>query len=82
MTWVIVKQVQTPFQDARGELPRRAELLRVLSACGYRFPFRLVRLVRSLARDLGQISAVDIAVGLAEVLPSGLYSPRGSSATP
>ena len=40
-------------------------------------PVRLARLVRTLARDLGQISAVDIVVGLAEALPSGLYSGEG-----
>jgi predicted acylesterase/phospholipase RssA len=40
-------------------------------------PFRVAQLVRTLIRDLGQLSAVDIAVGLAEVLPSGLYSGDG-----
>jgi predicted acylesterase/phospholipase RssA len=33
--------------------------------------------VRTLVRDLGQVSAVDIAVGLAETLPSGMYSGKG-----
>jgi predicted acylesterase/phospholipase RssA len=36
-----------------------------------------VRLVSSLARDLGQVSAVDIVVGLAGALPSGLYTGDG-----
>ena len=40
-------------------------------------PLRLAHLLRTLARDLGQISAVDIALGLAEALPSGLYSGEG-----
>ncbi len=76
MMRVIVKQVQTPFQDARVSSllrPNYSEFVRMW----LQVPFRLVRLVRSLARDLGQISAVDIAVGLAEALPSGLYSAKG-----
>ena len=39
-------------------------------------PLRTVELVRSLAR-LGEISAIDLGVGLAEALPSGLYSGSG-----
>ena len=76
MMRVMVKQVQTPFQDARVSSllrPNYSEFVRMW----LQVPFRLVRLVRSLARDLGQISAVDIAVGLAEALPSGLYSAKG-----
>jgi predicted acylesterase/phospholipase RssA len=33
--------------------------------------------VRKLLRDVGQLSAVDLVVGLAEALPSGLYSGDG-----
>jgi NTE family protein len=76
MMRVMVKQVQTPFQDARVSSllrPNYYDFVRMW----LQVPFRLVRLVRSLARDLGQISAVDIAVGLAEALPSGLYSAKG-----
>lgn len=39
-------------------------------------PLRSLELVRSLAR-LGELSAIDIGVGLAEALPSGLYSGDG-----
>jgi NTE family protein len=39
-------------------------------------PLRSLELVRSLAR-IGELSAIDIGVGLAEALPSGLYSGRG-----
>ncbi len=39
-------------------------------------PLRSLELVRSLAR-LGEISAIDIGVGLAEALPTGLYSGSG-----
>jgi NTE family protein len=76
MMRVIVQQVPTSFPDARVSAllrPNYWEFVRT----GVLFPFRVAQLVRSLVRDLGQVSAVDIAVGLAEVLPSGLYSEKG-----
>ncbi len=76
MMRVIVQQVPTSFPDARVSAllrPNYREFVRK----GLLVPFRVAQLVRSLVRDLGQISAVDIAVGLAEVLPSGLYSEKG-----
>jgi NTE family protein len=39
-------------------------------------PLRTAQLLRSLAR-LGELSAIDIGVGLAEALPTGLYSGSG-----
>jgi NTE family protein len=39
-------------------------------------PLRSVELVRALAR-IGELSAIDIGVGLAEALPTGLYSNSG-----
>jgi NTE family protein len=76
MMRVIVQQVPTPFPDARvGSLlkPNYAEfLLRSVLA-----PWRLAGLLRALVRDLGQISAMDLVVGLADLLPSGLYSAEG-----
>jgi NTE family protein len=39
-------------------------------------PLRTAELVRSLAR-IGELSAIDIGVGLAEALPTGLYSGSG-----
>jgi NTE family protein len=39
-------------------------------------PLRTLELVRSLAR-FGELSAIDLGVGLAEALPSGLYSGGG-----
>jgi predicted acylesterase/phospholipase RssA len=76
MMRVIVQQVPTSFPDARVSAllrPNYREFVRK----GLLVPFRLAQLVRSLVRDFGEISAVDIAVGLAEVLPSGLYSEKG-----
>lgn len=70
MMRAIVRQVPTPFPDARiGALLKpnyRQFLVR-----GALLPLRLAQLMTMFARDRGQISAVDIALGLAEVLPSG-----------
>jgi predicted acylesterase/phospholipase RssA len=76
MMRVIVQQVPTPFPDARISSllkPNYGEFL----TKGVMLPLRLARVVRSLVRDLGQLSAVDLVVGLAEALPSGLYSGEG-----
>jgi NTE family protein len=76
MMRVIVQQVPTPFPDARISSllkPNYGEFL----ARGLMLPLRLARVLRTLVRDMGQLSAVDIAVGLAEALPSGLYSGKG-----
>src|ERR1700751_2076548 len=76
MMRVIVQQVPTSFPDARVSGLLRPNYREFVSK-GVRVPFRVAQLVRTLIRDLGQISAVDIAVGLAEGLPSGLYSEQG-----
>jgi NTE family protein len=76
MMRVIVQQVPTPFPDARVSSLLKPNYVEFLTK-GALIPFRLAQLVRALIRDLGQISAVDIAVGLAEALPSGVYSGQG-----
>jgi predicted acylesterase/phospholipase RssA len=76
MMRVIVQQAPTPFPDARVSAllhPNYGELL----AKGLLLPFRLVQVARGLLRDLGAVSAVDLVVGLAEALPSGLYTGDG-----
>ena len=47
-------------------------------AKGAALPLRTLELVRSLVR-IGEFSAMDIGVGLAEALPTGLYSGSGVS---
>src|SRR5947209_12217074 len=76
MMRVIVQQVPTPFPDARISSLLKPNYLEYVSK-GLQLPWRLAQVVRSLVRDLGQISAVDVVVGLAEVLPSGLYTGDG-----
>jgi NTE family protein len=76
MMRVIVQQVPTSFPDARVSSLLRPNYREFVTK-GLLVPFRVAQLVRTLIRDLGQISAVDIAVGLAEVLPSGIYTKEG-----
>jgi NTE family protein len=76
MMRVIVQQVPSPFPDARISSLLRPNYGEFVIK-GLMLPWRLARVVRTLIRDLGQLSAVDIAVGLAEALPSGLYSGEG-----
>jgi NTE family protein len=76
MMRVIVQQVPTPFPDARVSTLLRPNYREFL-VNGLLVPLRLARLIPRLVRDLGQISAVDVALGLAESLPSGLYSSDG-----
>jgi predicted acylesterase/phospholipase RssA len=76
MMRVLVHQVPTPFPDARISALLRPNYIEFLTK-GALMPFRLAQVVRRLLRDLGQVSAVDIAVGLAEALPAGVYSGEG-----
>jgi NTE family protein len=76
MMRVIVQQVPTPFPDARVSSLLKPNYREFVTR-GAMLPLRLVEVLRMLARDRGQISAVDVALGLAEVLPSGLYSGDG-----
>jgi NTE family protein len=76
MMRVIVQQVPTPFPDARISALLKPNYLEFLTK-GAMLPLRVAQLLRSLLRDLGQVSAVDIVVGLAEALPSGLYTGEG-----
>jgi NTE family protein len=76
MMRVIVQQVPTPFPDVRVNALLRPNYTEYLQK-GAMLPWRLARLVHRLVRDFGQVSAVDLVLGLAESLPSGLYSTAG-----
>src|ERR1700688_2976839 len=73
MMRVIVQQVPTPFPDVRVSSLLKPNYLEFITK-GAMLPLRLAQVVRTLINDLGQVSMVDIAVGLAEALPSGLYT--------
>jgi NTE family protein len=76
MMRVIVQQVPTPFPDARVSALLHPNYSEFLSK-GVQIPFRVLQVLRRLVRDVGQVSAVDLVVGLAEALPSGLYAGDG-----
>ncbi len=76
MMRVIVQQVPSPFPDARISSLLKPNYSEFVTR-GLLLPLRVARLVRTLIRDFGQVSAVDLAIGLAEALPSGLYSSEG-----
>lgn len=76
MMRVLDRQAPTPFPEiALGTL--LSLNLRELASKAVVFPWRLAKLSYDAARHLGQVSALDVVLGIAEGLPSGLYSGRG-----
>jgi len=76
MMRVVNRQVPTAFRDVDvGQLLRPNVL--EFAASAVKLPFRTLGLARSFAGQLGQLSAMDVVLGLAEVLPSGAYSSAG-----
>ncbi len=76
MMRVVTHQGPLPFRDIDlgdllqlnlGELARKGALL----------PLRAAKLTRQLVSQLGQVSLMDLGAGLAESLPSGLYTGGG-----
>ncbi len=76
MMRVVTRQGPLPFRDVDiGDLlrPNLAEFVRK----GVALPWRAISLARQLASELGQVSLMDLALGLAEGLPSGIYTGAG-----
>jgi NTE family protein len=76
MMRVVNRQVPTPFRDIDvGTLlrPNFVEFAR----SGVMLPLKLAKVARGLAGQLGSVSAMDVVLALAEVLPSGMYSGSG-----
>jgi NTE family protein len=76
MMRVVNQQVPTPFRDVDVGTLLRPNLLE-LAWRGLRLPLQAAGFLRQVAGQLGQISAMDIVLGLAEALPSGVYSTSG-----
>jgi NTE family protein len=76
MMRVVNQKVPTPFRDVdRGTLMRSNALEFAQSTA--LMPLRLLGLARTFVGQRGNMSLIDVAVGIAEALPSGLYDGRG-----
>ncbi|HKE80505.1 MAG TPA: patatin-like phospholipase family protein [Solirubrobacteraceae bacterium] len=76
MMRVVNRQVPTPFRDIDVGTLLRPNVME-FARRGVMLPWKLAKLGRELAGQIGAISAMDIVLGLAEVLPSGMYSGAG-----
>jgi NTE family protein len=72
MMRVVNQQVPTPFRDLDRSTLMRLNALEFAQSAAL-LPLRLLGLARHLLGQLGSSSVIDLAVGLAETLPSGLY---------
>src|SRR5213083_1542266 len=72
MMRVVNQQVPTPFRDVDRSTLMRPNYLQFLQATAL-LPLRLLGLGRNMLTQLRSSSVIDLAVGLAEALPSGLY---------
>jgi NTE family protein len=76
MMRVVTHQGPQAFRDIDlGDLLRLN--LPGLARTGVRLPLRIASLARQLIPQLGQVSLIDILLGIAEVLPSGAYTGSG-----
>ena len=75
MMQVLNERVPSELEDLDLDKVLKPNYLGFVSKA-VQLPLRTVELVRSLAR-FGEVSAIDVGVGLAEALPSGLYSGDG-----
>ncbi len=76
MMRVVNQQVPTPFRDVdRGTLMRPNALEFAQSAA--LLPLRMLGLARNFVTQLSSTSLIDLAVGVAESMPSGLYDGSG-----
>jgi NTE family protein len=76
MMRVVNQQVPTPFRDIDVGTLLRPNLVEYARA-GVKLPFKALSLAREVAPQIGQISLMDVMLGLGEVLPSGVYSGGG-----
>jgi predicted acylesterase/phospholipase RssA len=76
MMRVVNQQVPTPFRDIDLGTLLRPNLL-AWGKSAAMLPLRAAQMARELAGQVGSVSAMDLVLGLAEVLPGGLYSGAG-----
>src|SRR4029078_4835179 len=73
---VVNQQVPTPFKDVDRSTLMRPNMLEFARA-GALMPLKLLGLARNIVGQVRSTSVIDIAVGLAEALPSGMYDGKG-----
>ncbi|MGI8779034.1 MAG: patatin-like phospholipase family protein [Solirubrobacteraceae bacterium] len=76
MMRVVNNQAPTPFRDINLDMLLRPNY-REFVFKGIKLPLHLLGIARGLGRSLGSFSTVDLAIALAEALPSGIYSGSG-----
>jgi predicted acylesterase/phospholipase RssA len=76
MMRVVNDQLPQPFSDVSLDSLLRPNYREFLSK-GVRLPLHLVGLVREVGRSLPSLSTMDLALALADLLPSGLYTGSG-----
>jgi NTE family protein len=76
MMQVVAQETPSPFEDvALGDLLHLN--LAQMARRGALLPWRVLGLAREAVRRRGQVSAMDVVLGLAEGLPSGFYTGAG-----
>ena len=76
MMRIVNSQVPTPFRDINLDMLLRPNY-KEYAAKAIQLPLHLLGVARSLGRSLGSFSSVDIAIAIADALPSGLYTGSG-----
>jgi NTE family protein len=76
MMRVVNRNVPSPLRDIDVGTLLRLNVLE-FARKGIGLPWQLAKLGREFVSQLGAISAMDVVLGLAEALPSGLYSGSG-----
>ena len=76
MMRVVNNQTPTPFRDINLDMLLRPNYREFVTR-GIKLPLQLAGLARVLGRNLRAFSPVDLAIALAEALPSGLYTGAG-----
>jgi predicted acylesterase/phospholipase RssA len=79
MMRIVNDQVPTPFRDINLDMLLRPNY-REYAIKALQLPMHLLGVARSLGRSLGSFSTVDLAIALADALPSGMYSGKGIEA--
>ena len=76
MMRVVNDQVPQPFGDVSLDMLLRPNYREFVSK-GVRLPLHLLGVAREIGRTLPSLSPVDLAMALADLLPSGLYTGAG-----